>query len=92
MSTSKHFKSERKSIYFDIMCGITSSIIALTGIAWAVVFNRVASIGWFTISVTFWGGYLAFSFFLISLGIYTWHKEKNLDKYKPKKDLKAPIV
>ncbi|MFW9818568.1 MAG: hypothetical protein ACFFE5_03075 [Candidatus Thorarchaeota archaeon] len=92
MSTSKQIKSERKGIYFDIICGLTSSVIALTGIACAVIFNRVASMGWFTISVTFWGGYLAFSVFLIGLGIYSWHKEKNLDKYKPRTDLKAPVV
>ncbi len=92
MSSQKQLKSERKGIYFDIICGITSSVIALTGITMAVIFNRVASIGWFTISVTFWGGYLAFSFFLIGLGIYTWRKEKNFDKYQPRTDLKAPMV
>jgi hypothetical protein len=92
MSTSKQIKSERKGIYFDIICGITSSVIALTGIGLAVVLNRVESIGWFTVSVTFWGGYLAFSFFLIGLGIYSWYKEKNLDKYQPREGLKAPVV
>ncbi|MFW9819829.1 MAG: hypothetical protein ACFFE5_09485 [Candidatus Thorarchaeota archaeon] len=85
-------KDERAALYFDIVCGITSSIISLTGITFAVIFNRVASVGWFTISLTFWGGYLAFSFYLIALGIYSWYREKNFDEHAPRKDLKAPIV
>jgi len=92
MAGTKQYKHERKAIYFDIFCGITSSVIALTGITCAVIFKRVISIGWFTIGLTFWVGYLVFSFFLIGLGIYTWYKEKNLDKSAPKKDLRAPIV
>lgn len=92
MAGTKEHKNERRAIYFDIFCGITSCVIALTGITFAIIFKRVASIGWFTISMTFFGGYLVLSFFLIGLGIYSWYKEKNFDKYAPKKDLKAPIV
>lgn len=92
MARTKQSKNESRAIYFDIFCGITSCVIALTGIICAIIFKRVASIGWFTISITFFGGYLAFSFFLIGLGIYSWYKEKNFDKYDQKKDLRAPIV
>ncbi|MFX0008007.1 MAG: hypothetical protein ACFFA7_02975 [Promethearchaeota archaeon] len=91
-TSQDNVKDERASIYFDIICGITSSVISLTGITFAAISNRVASVGWFIISLTFWGGYLAFSFLLIALGIYSWYKEKNFDKQAPRTDLKAPIV
>lgn len=32
MAKTKQDKSERRAIYFDLFCGITSSSIALTGI------------------------------------------------------------
>lgn len=92
MAGSKKHKSERSAIYLDVFCGITSAIIALTGLTLAVINNRVASIGWFTFNLTFWICWLGLSFFLISLGIYTWYKEKHLEKYKPRDDLRAPVV
>lgn len=85
-------KKERRAIYFDIICGLVSSIISLSGIAYVAILNLVVDIGWFTVGLTFWVGYLMFSIFLIGVGIYTWHKEKNFEKYEQRKDLKAPIV
>ncbi|TET55939.1 MAG: hypothetical protein E3J52_12720 [Promethearchaeota archaeon] len=92
MASAREIKNERKAIYFDIICGIISSVLALTGLTFAAISKRIFSMGWFTVSVTFWTGYLLFSFFLIGLGIYTWKKEKNFDSMEPRKDLKAPIV
>ncbi|MFW9969438.1 MAG: hypothetical protein ACFFDF_04500 [Candidatus Odinarchaeota archaeon] len=92
MAGSKQQKSDRSAIYIDVFCGITSAIIALTGLTIAVITNRVASMGWFAFNVTFWICWLGLSVFLISLGIYTWYKEKHFDKYKPRDDLKAPVV
>ena len=92
MASAREIKTERRAIYFDIICGIISSVLALTGIAFAAISHRIYSMGWFTVSVTFWTGYLLFSFFLIGLGIYTWKKEKNFDSIEPRKDIKAPIV
>ncbi len=85
-------KKERRAIYFDIICGILSSIISLSGIAYVAILNLVVNIGWFTVGLTFWVGYLIFSIFLMGVGIYTWYKEKNFEKYEQKQDLKAPIV
>jgi hypothetical protein len=85
-------KKERRAIYFDIICGIVSSIISLSGIAYVAILNLVVNIGWFTVGLTFWVGYLIFSIFLMGVGIYTWYKEKNFEKYEQKQDLKAPIV
>lgn len=92
MASAREIKTERKAIYFDIICGIISSTLALTGLTFAVISQRIFSMGWFTVSVIFWTGYLLSSFFLIGLGIYTWKKEKNFDSIEPRKDLKAPIV
>lgn len=92
MMSETQAKNERKALYFDIICGITSTVLALTGIIFAAISHRIFSMGWFTVSITFWTGYLLFSFYLIGLGIYTWKKEKNFDKFEPRKDLRAPIV
>ncbi|MFX1374380.1 MAG: hypothetical protein ACFFA0_01075 [Promethearchaeota archaeon] len=85
-------KKERKAIYFDIICGLISSLLSLGGLIYVAVLNQIVSIGWFTAGVTFWVSYMIFSFFLIGVGVYTWHKEKNFDKYAPRQDLKAPIA
>ena len=92
MAMTKKHKNAAKAIYLDLICGIISSVLALSGIAVAVIFNRVFDIGWFTISVTFWSGYLIFSFVLVGVGIHSWYKEKNFDKYETRKDLRAPVV
>jgi uncharacterized membrane protein (DUF485 family) len=88
----KRAKKERRAIYFDIICGLVSSIISLSGIAYVAILKLVVNIGWFTVGLTFWVGYLIFSIFLVGVGVYTWYKEKNFEKYEQKKDLKAPIV
>jgi hypothetical protein len=85
-------KKERKAIYFDIICGTVSSVLSLSGLIYVAILNQIVSIGWYTAGVTFWVGYLLFSMFLIGMGIYTWRKEKNFEKYEPRKDLKAPIA
>jgi hypothetical protein len=46
----------------------------------------------FTLSTSFWIAYLCFSFFMISLGIYTWYQDKHWDASKQRKDLKAPRI
>jgi hypothetical protein len=92
MASLKEIKSLRFQVYFDLIFGITSSVICLIDLTMAFIFNNVANMGSFMVSVIFWGGYLVFSLFLVGLGIYAWHKEKNLEKYGPKKGLKAPIL
>lgn len=92
MASEREIKRERKALYFDFICGIISSVLALTGLTVVAISHRIFSMGWFTVSVIFWTSYALFSFFLIGLGIYTWKKEKNFDSIEPRKDLKAPIV
>jgi len=92
MKSEREIKDERKAIYFDVICGLLSSILSLTGLAVAAISHRIFNMGWFAVSVTFWTAYLLFSFFLIGLGIYTWKMNKNFDTKKPSKDLRAPVV
>ncbi len=92
MKSEREIKNERKAMYFDVICGIMSSVLSLSGLAFAAISNRIFNMGWFAISVTFWTAYLLFSFFLIGLGIYTWKMNKNYDIKKPKKELKSPII
>ena len=92
MASKSQAKRERQAIYFDLICGVTSSVIALTGITYAVISNRVTIIGWFIASVAFWMGYLLFSVLMISIGLYTNYQSKHFDPSKYKKDIKPPIV
>lgn len=85
-------KSSRKAIYFDLICGVVCSTTALTGIVFVSITQEITYMaGWVT-GLTFWILYLIFSLFLISVGIYTWWREKHFDERKMKKDIKAPLV
>ena len=85
-------KKERQALYFDLIWGVISAVIALSGIIYISILNRIKSVGWFIAGFTFWMCYLLFSVLLISYGLYTSYKEKNFDENKYKKDLRAPIV
>ncbi|MFX1311497.1 MAG: hypothetical protein ACFFHD_02650 [Promethearchaeota archaeon] len=85
-------KQERKSIYFDLICGTFSSTIALIGIIFVGLTKKITHLIIYYIGLTFWICYLIFSIFMICLGIFLWYKEKHFDEQKPKKDLKPPII
>lgn len=85
-------KRERQAIYFDLICGVTQSVISLTGAILTVILNGITNVGWFITGLTFWMFYLLFSLLMISYGIYSHFKEKNFDETNYKKDLRAPIV
>ncbi|KKK41131.1 MAG: hypothetical protein Lokiarch_45750 [Candidatus Lokiarchaeum sp. GC14_75] len=71
-------KSERKKLYFDIICGIVSSVLALMGIIFfAVIYGITNMVGWLT-GLTFWILYLMLSVFLMGIGLYTKWKEKQM--------------
>ncbi|MHA2281458.1 MAG: hypothetical protein ACXAC5_11440 [Promethearchaeota archaeon] len=85
-------KSERKRLYFDLICGAVCSITALSGIIFVFLMYGITDMaGWLT-GLTFWIIYLIFSLFLISIGLYTRWKEKHFDDRPPRTDLKPPIV
>jgi len=89
----KNNKSKRIQIYFDCICGVVSSIIAVICIFFSVQQKGIFDPTFFIIGLSFWIGYLAVSIFLIGLGIYTYYREKNFNPDAiPKKKLKAPIV
>lgn len=86
-------KEERKKIYFDLMCGLISAILALTGIiTTAIIYGITRWAGFFT-GLTFWLLYLSLSMFLLGFGLYSKRQEK---KYgvggKRKKEIRAPMV
>ena len=89
----KNLKSERIQIYFDCICGTVSSVLVLIGIFFFTLQKEEINPTFFTLGLVFWFGYLAFSIFIIGLGIYTYYREKSFDPdVIPKKKLKARIV
>ncbi len=88
----KRAKKERQSIYFDLICGIISSILALSGIIFVKIKSEIIRPALFIAGLTFWIFYLCFAIFMIFLGIYLWYQEKHFDEKVQKKKLKAPIV
>lgn len=91
MDKSK-LKKERKAVYFDLTCGMVSSIISLVAMTFSIMNSGVNEMGFFTMSVTFWIGYLLFSIFMICIGIWGHYKTKKHGFVKSKKALKVPIA
>ncbi len=86
---------ERKGLYFDIICGIVNSILALIGIIFSTLIYGIRDVTNFYIGLTVCISYLGFSIFLIFIGIYTKQKERKhgvISEKKKKRDLKPPIV
>lgn len=89
----KDLRSQRIQIYFDCICGTVCSVSALIGIAFFTQQEGILYPVNFAIGLSFWIGYLMLSLFIISLGIYTYYREKGFDPDAvPKKKLRAPIV
>ncbi len=85
-------KSERKSLYFDLICGVISSTSALIGIIFITFMHEITNMTGLLAGLTFWTAYLVFSLFLLSVGLYTRWKDKKFDNKPPRKDLKPQIV
>jgi len=88
-------KEERKALYFDIICGIFNSILALIGIIFSTLVYGIREVAGFFIGLTVFISYLGLSIFLIFIGIYTKQKERKhgvISKKKKKRELKPPIV
>ena len=85
-------KKERQAIYFDLICGVVSSTIAISGLVFVAVLNAIKSLKWYLVGVVFWTGYLIFSILMISYGIYIYRQDKHFDEREPRKNLRAPIV
>lgn len=92
MALKDREKQERKFLYFDLICGLVSSIISLIGIVYVGLTQEITHSDRFIVGLTFWIFYLIFSIFMICLGIYLWYREKYFDEEQYKNDLKAPIV
>ena len=53
-------KNERKSLYFDLICGVICSTSALTGIIYVSVMHEITSVTGWLVGLTFWIFYLTF--------------------------------
>ncbi len=88
-------KDERKKLYFDLICGIVSAILALIGIIFFAIAYGITSWVGFLTGLIFWILYLFLSIFLIGVGIYTKKQERKygiVTTKKKKKEIKPPII
>jgi uncharacterized membrane protein len=93
MPINDEVRNQRIAIYVDCICGIISSLIAISGIIFFALPLGITNSSFFTISLTFWIFWLLFSLYFIGLGLSIHHANKNFDSNaKPKKKLKAPLV
>lgn len=92
MKFNDETKNERKSLYFDLICGVICSSSALIGITVITFMHEITNkTGWIA-GLTFWITYLVLSLVLVFFGLYTRWKDKHFDDQPPRKDLKPPIV
>ncbi|MFX1344558.1 MAG: hypothetical protein ACFFBC_01420 [Promethearchaeota archaeon] len=95
MSQNDKIKSERKSLYFDLICGIINSTFAISTIIFVTIEYGFRNTPGFYVGLTFCIIYLGVSIFLIIIGIYTGRIEKKygiVGRKKKKRELKPPIV
>ena len=85
-------RNYRISVYFDCICGLLSSTLALIGITFTTIKYGIANPKMYTIGLTFWICYFIFSLLLVMVGILTYYKNKTFDESKARKDLKPPII
>jgi hypothetical protein len=85
-------ENERKAIYFDLVCGLVSSVISASGILFSAIKVEIYNMGWFTTGLTFWIAYMLFSIVMIFVGLRGHYQIKKYGIIKSKKPLKAPIV
>jgi len=92
-TTHKNAKSQRIQVLVDLICGTICAISALIGIIFFTKPEGAISSVYFTISLSFWIGYLALSLFMVGLGISKYYQEKSFNPDAiPKKKLKTPKV
>ena len=95
MNEDKKIKNERIAIYFDCICGTTSSLIAIIGIFFFALPLGITNPTFFIASLTFWIFYLLMSLYLIALGISIHYANKNYEtraKSRKLRKLKAPMI
>ncbi len=89
-------KSERIMIYFDLICGVISSSIAISTIVFFTITEEISQITTtYIIGLGFWIAWLLISLFFIGVGIYTYYAEKNYDiraKSRKLRKINTPIV
>ncbi|MBY8985768.1 MAG: hypothetical protein KGD65_11905 [Candidatus Lokiarchaeota archaeon] len=56
----KRAKKERQQLYFDLICGIISSTLAITGIIYVGLTQRISNYINYITGLSFWIFYLCF--------------------------------
>ncbi|MFX1572561.1 MAG: phage holin family protein [Promethearchaeota archaeon] len=95
MGLKDEAKEERKRLYFDLICGTISAILAIVGILFFAIAYGITNRTGFLTGLIFWISYLILSVFLIGVGLYTKHQERKYGIYikkKKKKEIKPPRV
>jgi len=85
-------KHEKIKIYFDCICGITCSTLALVGIAYFSIMYEVTNYTGYYVGLIFWIGWLCLSLGFIAMGVYSHYLELHPEKDKKRQALKAPVV
>lgn len=69
-------RQERIKIYFDCICGIICSGLAISGIIITTFLKGIFNPVMYTLGLTFWIIWLCMSIVLILIGLYTKKKEE----------------
>jgi predicted transporter len=88
-------KSERKQLYFDLICGLISAVLAVAGITGFAIAYGITSWSGFLTGLIFWVLYMILSLFLIGIGLYTRRKERQMwerGEIEPRKDVSPPML
>ena len=97
MPSHDKIRNERIAIYFDLIFGTVSSVIAIFLIIFFTITKEITQItSGYIIGLGFWIAWLIMSLSLIGLGIHTHYANKNYytraKTRKPRKKLKVPIL
>jgi len=89
-------KTERKSMYLDIILGIGISTLSIFCIIFATITGFIDSFSIsYVVGLGFWIFWLGVSIFLLFLGIKSYYNEKHFNltgEHKKPRKLKAPMV
>lgn len=92
MALKDESMQHRKRIYFDLICGVICSTLALSGIIFITVMYGITNLASWLSGLTFWILYFSLSLICICYGLYTMWKNKHFDEKAQRKDLRPPIV
>jgi hypothetical protein len=92
-TNQKEISRMRKSIYFDCICGASSSIISISAMIFFSVTEGIRNLQFYFIGMAFWIIWLILSLSLISFGLYSYYLEKKYPEgLRTRKKVEPPII